>query len=151
VDSETRHSTLLAQFPVVIAVAVQWGDQDAFGHVNNTVPLRWFESARVAYNSRVGLLQLYEAERIGPILAALTCDYRRQITFPDTVHVGVRVVRIGRSSLGMEHVVTSENQGAIVAEGTATAVVFDYRLNQSHPVPAAVRHAIGALEGRSFE
>ncbi len=48
----------LAGFPVVLAVPVWWGDQDAFGHVNNTVYLRWFESARIAYSREVGLSAL---------------------------------------------------------------------------------------------
>ena len=47
VEIEARHP-LLESFPVVIRFPVHWGDQDAFGHVNNTVPLRWFESARIA-------------------------------------------------------------------------------------------------------
>jgi len=150
VDSETRHHTLLVSFPVVIAIPVQWGDQDAFGHVNNTVPFRWFESARIAYSRRIGLFERFQAEQIGPILAATSCNYRRQVTFPDTVQVGIRVVRIGRSSLGMEQSVVSEAQNAIVAEGVSTTVVFDYRVNQSHPVPSSIRGAIEALEGRTF-
>jgi len=147
---ETQHNSLLAAFPVVIALPVQWGDQDAFGHVNNTVPFRWFESARIAYSQRIGLFELYQALGIGPILAATACNYRRQVTFPDTVLVGIRVVRIGRSSLGMEQAAVSQNQGAVVADGTSTSVVFDYRANQSRPVPVSIRSAIETLEGRTF-
>ncbi|MFI5459118.1 MAG: acyl-CoA thioesterase [Isosphaerales bacterium] len=149
-DSETTHHVLLVSFPVVITIPVQWGDQDAFGHVNNTVPFRWFESARIAYSRRIGLFDLFQAERIGPILAATSCNYRRQVTFPDTVQVGIRVVRIGRSSLGMEQSVVSLDQGAVVAEGASTTVVFDYRANQSRPIPASIRSAIETLEGRTF-
>jgi acyl-CoA thioester hydrolase len=144
-------ATLLAKYPVVIALPVFWGDQDAFGHVNNNAYFRWFESARIAYSERVGLLDLFRAERIGPILASIACDYRRQLTFPDTVHVGVRVTRIGRTSLGLEHVIASESQLAVAAEGTSTIVVFDYRANQPFPIPAALRHAIAGLEGRGFD
>jgi acyl-CoA thioester hydrolase len=42
-DAENAVESLLAGFPVVITVPVQWGDQDAFGHVNNTVYFRWME------------------------------------------------------------------------------------------------------------
>ena len=144
------YSALLAEFPVVITLPVQWGDQDAFGHVNNTVPFKWFESVRIAYSRRIGLFELFETAGIGPILAATACNYRRQVTFPDTVEVGIRVVRIGRSSLGMEQAAVSQKQGAIVADGTSTTVIFDYRANQSRPVPASVRSAIETLERRSF-
>lgn len=139
---------LLAKFPVVIALPVFWGDQDAFGHVNNNAYFRWFESARIAYSERIGLLDLFRTERIGPILASIACDYRRQITFPDTVQVGVRVTRIGRSSLGLEHAIVSQSQAAVAAEGTSTIVVFDYRANKPHPVPPSIRQVIQEMEGR---
>ena len=79
---------------VVIEVPIWWGDQDAFGHVNNTVPLRWFESARIAYTGKVGLSDLYDSERIGPILASITVNFRSQLHYPDTAIVGARVARI---------------------------------------------------------
>jgi acyl-CoA thioester hydrolase len=142
---------LLAQFTIVISVPVQWGDQDAFGHVNNTIYLRWFESARIAYFERIGILDLHEAKNVGPILAAISCDYRRSVTYPDTVLVGARVNRIGRSSFGMEHAVASQEKGVIAAEGSSTLVVFDYQKEKPHPIPPALRQAIAALEGRSFD
>jgi acyl-CoA thioester hydrolase len=143
-------SAPLSDFPVVITLPVLWGDQDAFGHVNNTIYLRWFESARIAYAERVGLSALMAAARIGPILASITCDYRRPITYPETIRVGARVTRIGRSSMTMEHVIVPEGPGAIAAEGSSTIVVFDYNVDRPHPVPADIRHAIEALEGHRF-
>jgi acyl-CoA thioester hydrolase len=148
---DTGRESLLAKYSVVIALPVFWGDQDAFGHVNNNAYFRWFESARIAYSQRIGLFDLFKAERIGPILASISCDYRRQITFPDTVEVGIRVTRIGRTSLGLEHVIVSQGQSAVAAEGSSTIVVFDYRANKSHPVPPLIRQAIHDLEGRTFE
>jgi acyl-CoA thioester hydrolase len=135
---------------VVVTLPVQWGDQDAFGHVNNTVYFKWMESARIAYSQRIGLLDLLTAERIGPILASAACDYRRPVNFPDTVHMGIRVSRIGRTSIRQEHRIVSQEQGAIVAEGTSTSVVFDYSENRPHPVPELIRQAIEALEGRDW-
>jgi acyl-CoA thioester hydrolase len=150
VDTNTKQP-LLADFPIVVKIPVQWGDQDAFGHVNNTVPHRWFESARIELFGRIGLLELKEEQRIGPILAATSCDYRRQINFPDTVQVGIRVARIGRTSIALAHTIVSEAQQAVVAEGTSTTVVFDYAARKPHAVPESVRQAIAALDGRAVE
>jgi acyl-CoA thioester hydrolase len=141
---------LLAGFPVVIDLPVQWGDQDAFAHVNNVVFLRWLESSRISYMSRIGVFQLFPHRGIGPILASIKCDYRRQVTFPDTVAVGVRAARVGRTSIGLEHAIASRGQGQVVAEAAATIVVFDYRANTPYPVPAAIRQAIETLERRDF-
>ena len=135
-------------FHVWITLPVQWGDQDAFQHVNNTVYLRWFESARIAYGNQALMELSVEGRKIGPILAAISCNYRRQLTFPDTVHIGARVTRIGNSSLKMEHRVISEALGAIAAEGDSTLVAFDYTLQRPVPVSDAVRAAIEKVEGR---
>jgi acyl-CoA thioester hydrolase len=134
----------------VVVVPVQWGDQDAFGHVNNTVYFRWFESARIEYARRVGLPVVPPGRGIGPVLAAISCDFRRQMTHPDTIHVGARITRIGRSSLTMEHLLLSAAGQAIAAESSSTLVVFDYGQQRAHPVPDPVRAAIEQLEGKSF-
>jgi acyl-CoA thioester hydrolase len=146
-DLASALAALHADFPIVIAVPVQWGDMDAFAHVNNTVYFRWFESARIAYGTRIGLSDLMARENIGPILASISCDYRRPITFPDTVYVGSRVGRIGRTSLTMDHRLISEAAGALAAEATSTLVLLDYTSQKPHPVPDPVRQAIAALEG----
>jgi acyl-CoA thioester hydrolase len=136
-----------SKFPVFITLPVQWGDQDAFGHVNNTVYFRWFESARIAYSDRIGLSDMKKTKNVGPILASITCDYRRQITYPETVIVGTKVTRIGRTSLTIEHELFTQSDQALAAEGKSTIVVFDYTANRPHPVPDSIRRAIETLEG----
>ncbi|MGA7496236.1 MAG: thioesterase family protein, partial [Isosphaeraceae bacterium] len=111
---------------------------------------RWYESARIAYFLKVGLMDMHKNEGIGPILASVANDYRRQISYPDTVHIGVRITRIGRTSMDMEHKILSQNDHALAAEGTSTLVVFDHQTNKSCPVPARIRHAVENLEGRTF-
>lgn len=145
----------LAAFPAVIRLPVQWGDQDAFGHVNNIVYFRWFESARIAYLERIGLGEKHAGKsesggNVGPILAAIGCNYRRQIKYPDTVIVGARIVRIGRSSMTMAHMVWSDAHQAVAADGESTVVVFDYQANQPRRVPDEFRALIEKLEGHSF-
>jgi acyl-CoA thioester hydrolase len=149
-ESMNGGNDLLAEYSVVIAVPVQWGDQDAFQHVNNVVYFRWLESGRIAYFRRIGLIAERDDRQRGPILASTSCDFRRSVVFPDTVRVGIRATRIGRSSIALEHRIVSEEQKAIVAEGTSTAVFYDYTAGRSHPVSDDVRRAIEELEGRAL-
>jgi acyl-CoA thioester hydrolase len=141
---------LLAKFPVILEWPVQWGDQDALGHVNNTVYFRWCESARVAYMQRLGLEAWMKPNTnpngIGPILAKIDCNYKRQLHFPDTVRIGARVSQLGRTSLTMEHTIVSARQNEIVAESTSVIVVFNYQTQRPTPIPADVRQAIESLE-----
>lgn len=150
-DSPTgRIPEPFARFSVVIELPVLWSDQDAMGHVNNTVPVRWFESARLAYLEREGIEHLLADAGLGPILAAVSCNFRRQLHYPDRVLVGIRVVRIGRSSLTMEHAVWSRRLGALTADGDSTCVAIDYADGRSRPIPDTVRAAIARLERREF-
>jgi len=141
----------LADFPVVVAWPVQWGDQDAFGHVNNTVYFRWIETARIKYLERIEPLNAAGEPALEPILAAISCNYRRQVKYPDTVRIAIRTTRIGRSSVAMEHKLWSDAQQAVVADGQSTVVTFDYAANHSCPVPADMRAAIVRLEGRMID
>jgi len=129
-------------FPEIIEIPVQWGDQDAFRHVNNTVYLRWFESSRVAHSRRLGIWGLLESANIGPILASIHCDYRRPLTYPDSVRIGSRVERVGRTSLTLEHRVVGVASNAVAAEGTAVLVLYDYNKSEPCPIPDRIRQAI---------
>jgi acyl-CoA thioester hydrolase len=149
-DEVDDADALLVGFSVAIAIPVQWGDQDAFAHVNNVVFFRWFESARIAYFRRIGLMKHLDGGQVGSILAAASCDYRRSIVFPDTVRVGIRATRIGRTSIGLEHRIVSEGLKAVAADGTSTSVVYDYAVGRPYPVPDSVRTAIVELEGRAM-
>lgn len=140
----------LAEYPVVIKLPIQWGDQDAFGHVNNTVPIRWFESARIAYLEHSGLEHLMTGHGLGPILASITCHYRRQLLYPDTVLVAARVSRLGRSSMTMDHAVYSEGQKQLAADGTSTVVVFDYDAQKPRRMPEDLRAAVEKLEQKTL-
>jgi acyl-CoA thioester hydrolase len=139
---------LLMGFPVITRLPVQWGEMDAFRHVNNTVYFRWFESARIDYTSRLGFEAMIREKRVGPILAAMSCNFRKQVRYPDQVVIGARVARLGNSSFLMEHAIVSEGLGEMVADGSSTLVLFDYAANRSVRLPEEVREAIRAVEGK---
>jgi acyl-CoA thioester hydrolase len=134
-----------------ITLPVQWGDQDAFGHVNNTVFFRWFESARVNYLGQCGLWGKRDGDGVGPILANISCNYRAQLTFPDTVEVSAWVTRIGRSSITMDHQVRSQTKNTLIADGSSVIVTFDYAGQRSVAVPDDIRRAIEAHEGKTLQ
>jgi len=128
-------------FPVKVPVQVRFRDLDALGHVNNAVYLTYFEVARAAYFSR---LERDWVERGHFILARAEVDFLRPIHLEDPVEVGVRVVRIGRSSFDMEYRV--EVRGEEAARGRTVQVWLEG--GRPAPLPEAIRERIWALEGR---
>ena len=146
---------VLESYPIVLTLPVQWGDQDAFGHVNNTIHFRWFESARIKYLEGIEMGEKTVGEHapdelLGPILAAINCNYRRQLKYPDTVQIGSRITRIGRSSMTMEHLIWSTAQQAVAADGQSTIVAFDYQTNRPRPVPDSIRAMVESIEKKSL-
>ena len=136
----------LRAFPVVIELPVVWGEMDAFGHVNNIVYFRYFESARLAYFERVGFLEEMERSGVGPILASTRCDFRRALRYPDRILVGARVTELGEDRFTMAYRIWSEQQGRVAAEGEGLIVSYNYREGRRAPLPSAVRRAIEELE-----
>ena len=131
-------------FNVVYESPIAWGDMDAFGHANNTVFFRLFESARMAYLDRVGFNG--EGGGLGPILASTHCRFRRPLVYRDQVRVGARVTEVGEDRFVMEYLIQNQ-RGQVAAEGGGIIVSFDYARGMKVRVPEAVREAIRAIDG----
>jgi acyl-CoA thioester hydrolase len=106
------------------------------------------ESVRIAYFQESGLADLMAGHKVGPILASIKCDYKRQLRYPDTVRISASVVKLGRSSMQMNHLIYSDSLQSIAASGDSTVVVFDYGAQRSSPIPDDVRVRIEQFEGR---
>ena len=133
-SSETRSHS------VTMRIDVAWGDMDALAHVNNTVFLRWFESARILWWERLGFSERPHAAGIGPILARTAIDYRRPVTYPDTIEICVKTLRVGGKSATLGYQVRSSTQGgAVVAEGETVLVLFDYGRQTTVPIDQELR------------
>lgn len=138
--------SLLAAYPVALTIPVQWGELDAYGHINNTMFFRWFESARIEYLIRAGMAETMERDQIGAILHSTGCRFRRPVFFPDTVEVAGRATDVASDRFTMEYLVVSREQDVVVGEGTAIIVCYDYAAHAKAPLPDDVRRRIAALE-----
>jgi acyl-CoA thioester hydrolase len=126
-------------FNVIYETPIAWGDMDAFGHVNNTVFFRLFESARMAYLARIGFSG--ENGGPGPILASTHCRFRRPLVYPEHVRVGARVTEVAQDRFTMEYVIVNQHNH-VAADGGGVIVAFDYSAGTKIQIPPAVREAI---------
>lgn len=136
----------LAGYPVIVTIPVAWGEMDVFGHVNNIVYFRYFESARIAYLDAIGFRGVAGAAGPGPILASTHCRFRRALEYPDTVRVGARACDILADRFTMEYSIVSDTSGSIAADGGGVIVAYDYVASRKIDIPAVVRARITALE-----
>jgi acyl-CoA thioester hydrolase len=130
----------MEEYPVVIEVPIAWGDMDAFGHVNNTVYFRLFESARIAYLDRIDFRG--QGSSVGPILASTHCRFRRALVYPDTVKVSTRVTELDIDRFTMEYRIISGKSGELAAEGGGVVVAYDYAAAHKTDLPNTVHAAV---------
>jgi acyl-CoA thioester hydrolase len=140
---------LLSDFPVVVQFPVAWGEMDALGHVNNIAYFRYFESARVAYLTKINFIHPEQNAGIAAILASTRCDFRKALTYPDTVSIGARVIEIGDDRFTMEYRLVSQRLQKVAAEGSGVVVAFDYREKRKAALPEATRQNIVTLEAKN--
>lgn len=125
-------------------IATRWMDNDAYRHVNNVVYYSFFDTAVNEYLIRAGALDLERSEVVG-LVVETQCRYFSSVAFPDTVHVGIRVARIGTSSVRYELGIFRNNEAASAAEGHFVHVYVDRQTNRPVPLPEEYRTALDAL------
>jgi acyl-CoA thioester hydrolase len=140
VIDEFRHRTRLD---------VRLGDLDPFGHVNNAVIATYVEQGRVLYLRDV-LGTGVDPVSMPFILARLEIDYLSQVMFSDAVEVGSRVDWIGRTSIGMSHLLINQ-EARELARSAAVLVAFDYDVEKPMPVSDDWRAIMVAHEGRPLD
>lgn len=137
---------LLAHYPVVVEIPVAWGEMDALGHVNNIVYFRYFETARIFYMRKINFIASLEQSDVGPILGSIECKFKYAVTFPDTLSVGARAIKIAEDRFTIEHCVVSHNGQCVAAIGAGVIVAYDYRAKKKAQLPASVKRHLKELE-----
>jgi len=130
------------RYPHFLTISTRWMDNDAYGHVNNVVYYSYFDTVVNQYLIARGVLDIETSPVIG-LVVETHCRYFSPITFPDTVHAGLRVAKIGTSSVRYEIGLFRNREQAAAAQGHFVHVYVDRVARKSAQVPAPMR---GALE-----
>ncbi|HHY88790.1 MAG TPA: acyl-CoA thioesterase [Chloroflexi bacterium] len=132
----------MADFPFYYTIPVRYGDLDAQWHVNNAKFLTYLEQARLAYLMELGLFDGRSFLDLGLIVADIHIAYRRPLKLGQVARVGVRVERVGNKSLTLANEIQIGDTGEVAATAEVVLVAYDYRLDQSIPVPEDWRKRI---------
>ena len=126
------------------AIQNRWMDNDAYRHVNNVVYYSFFDTVVNGYLISKGVLDLDASEVIG-LVVETRCNYFSPIAFPDTVHAGMRVAKLGNSSVRYEVGIFRNDAQETSAQGHFVHVYVDRASNRPVPIPAAVRAVLEPL------
>ena len=143
---EAIENSFFTDFPVTIEVPVAWGEMDAFGHVNNIVYFRYFESVRIVYFEKIKFMKFKKSIGVGPILSKTSCRFKIALSYPDTVQIGARATDIEEDRFLMHYRVVSKRHKGVAAEGDGMIVCFDYRNNKKISLPAMLVENINIIE-----
>lgn len=125
-------------------VTVRFRDIDIGGHAHHSEALMYFEEARWGYWREV--LGRGRLEDIDHVLAEARIRWHQRVLWPQTVDVGVRVLRLGRKHFELGYEVRSED-GTLLVSGTTVQVMFDYAAGRSTRLPDELRAALEAFDG----
>lgn len=130
-----------ASYPLWSHEVLRFSDTDAVGHINNGAYSSCFETARIKMLARLG--PIAGEGGVNWVLARLCIDFHDQLFYPGEVDVGTRIVRVGRSSLG---VAQGLFDGAkCCGSATGVLVLIDLASGKATPIPEATRQRIGEL------
>lgn len=132
-------------FPHLLALPTRWMDNDSYGHVNNVNYYSFFDTAVNRYLVDRGVLDIHKDDIVGFVVET-SCSYFSSISFPDLIHVGVRVAKLGNSSVRYELALFRNDEPIPSAAGHFVHVYVDRRSNKSVPIPQAVRDVLASLQ-----
>ena len=133
-----------ADYPIFRSIPTRWMDNDVYGHVNNVVYYAYFDTAVNGLLIDAGVLDIRRSPVIG-LVVETQCRYARPIAFPDLVMAGIRVGRLGTSSVRYEIGLFREEEETASAEGHFVHVYVDRATNRPVPLPGPLRAALEPL------
>jgi acyl-CoA thioester hydrolase len=125
-------------------IATRWMDNDVYGHVNNVVHYSLFDTAVNRMLIHRGVLDIHAGEVIG-LVVHTQCHYFDSIAFPQIVHAGIAVTRLGTSSVRYELGLFADDAAASAARGEFTHVYVDRATRRPVPLPPALRATLESL------
>ena len=139
-QSETRD-----KYPHFMTLQTRWMDNDIYGHVNNVSYYSYFDTVVNSFLIDEGGFDPYGDTVIGVAVETM-CSFKKSLAFPDTIDAGLRVRKIGNTSVRYEVGIFGENESEASASGHFVHVFVDRGTNQPVPIPNSFRAAFKRIQ-----
>ena len=143
-DSTATPASLRSDYRRFLALDTRWSDNDIYGHVNNVQYYSYFDTAVNRMLIEAGVLDIHRGDTIAFVVES-ACSYFRPLAFPEALEVGIRVARLGRSSVRYELAIFRAGDDAACAAGIFVHVYVDRATTRAVPIPAATRQLLESL------
>lgn len=125
-------------------IQTRWMDNDIYGHVNNVVYYSYFDTIVNQYTIEVGGLDIHNGEVIGLVVESM-CRYHQPASFPEELEAGLRVARLGNSSVRYEIGLFRQTVAEPVVSGHFIHVFVDRQTRRPTAIPASMRASMERL------
>jgi len=125
-------------------VTPRWMDNDVYGHVNNAHYYAYFDTVVNRYLIEAGGLDIHGGPVVGFVVSS-ACDYFRPVAYPEEIEIGLRVDRVGRSSVQYGLSLLAAGDEAVRAAGTLVHVFVDRATSKPVEIPAPIRRALESI------
>ena len=136
-----------SEYPHFSTQPTRWMDNDVYGHINNALYYGFFDTAINRYLISEGGLDIAEGQVIAFAVES-QCQYRHPLAFPDVLEVGLRVGKIGNSSVRYELAIFKQGETYAAASGYFVHVFVSRQTQRPVEMPAQIRTALGRLMQR---
>ncbi|HMJ31576.1 MAG TPA: thioesterase family protein [Xanthobacteraceae bacterium] len=133
-----------ADFAHFAGITTRWIDNDVYGHVNNVVYYEFFDTVVNGYLIAQGALDIAKGAVIG-LVVETHCNYFKPVAFPDKLRAGLRVAKLGTSSVRYEVGIFRNDDDTAAAQGHFVHVYVDRATNKPVPLPEALKQALEKL------
>lgn len=134
-----------SDYALFYPITTRWMDNDIYGHVNNVTYYSYFDSAVNRYLIEEGGLNIHDAPVVGFVVNS-GCSYRKPIAYPDKIEAGLRVNKLGNSSVTYGVGIFREGETEACAFGDFVHVFVNRAENKSVPIPEQIRNALEKLQ-----
>lgn len=125
-------------------ITTRWHDNDVYGHVNNVTYYGFFDTAVNSFLIQHGGLDIHEGAVVAFVVSS-ACDYFASVAYPEVIEVGLRVGKLGASSVQYELAVFRVGDDEACAAGRFVHVFVDRHDNRPVEIPPALRQALQTL------
>ncbi len=140
-----QQQPLRADYPYHFDLQTRWMDNDLYGHVNNVTYYSYFDTAVNFFLIERGGLDIHAAPIVGVVVES-QCNYTRSLAYPEKITCGLRVGRLGNSSVRYEIGIFGQDQDTAAAFGHFVHVFVDRASNTPVPIPDPIRRALAEIE-----
>jgi acyl-CoA thioester hydrolase len=133
-----------SDFKVFRSIQTRWLDNDQYGHVNNVMYYAFFDTAVNGWLMEITGADTTKLDAIG-LVAETGCKFFKAVSFPDQLHVGLRIQKLGNSSVIYKLGLFREQEDEPAAIAKFVHVYVDAKLRTSVPIPAVIRQALSSI------